>query len=68
MGLEDGQLVDVRISNGVRDLVFDRTLIRVQPGAFTEMHIDTDEANAAGLGAGGAGDLVPQSATLRVAD
>ncbi|WP_209425631.1 acetate/propionate family kinase [Pararhodobacter sp. SW119] len=68
LGVEDGELVDVRISNGVRDLVFDRTLIRVQPGAFTEMHIDTDEANAAGLGAGGAGDLVPQSATLRTAD
>ncbi len=64
MGLEDGAFVDVRISNGVRDLVFDRTLIRVQDGAFTEMHIDTDEANAAGLGAEGEGALIEQSATV----
>jgi acetate kinase len=64
LGLEDGQLVDVRISNGVRDLVFDRTLVRVQDNAFTEMHIDTDEANAAGLGAGGEGALASEAATV----
>jgi acetate kinase len=64
MGLEDGQFVDIRISNGVRDLVFDRTLVRVQEGAFTEMHIDTDEANAAGLGAEGEGALVPGAAAV----
>jgi acetate kinase len=52
------------VSNGVRDLVFDRTLVRVQPGAFTEMHIDTDEANAAGLGVEGEGALVAQRARL----
>ena len=68
MGLEDGQFVDIRISNGVRDLIFDRTLIRVQPGAFTEMHIDTDEANAAGLGTEGEGALAQESATLAAAD
>jgi acetate kinase len=64
MFLADGQQVDVRVSNGVRDLVFDRTLVRVQPGAFTEMHIDTDEANAAGLGVEGEGALVAQRARL----
>ena len=51
MGLEDRQLVRVRIGTGERALTFARTLVRVQPNAFTEMHIDTDEANAAGIGA-----------------
>jgi acetate kinase len=49
----------VRIKGTPRELTFGRTLIRVQPGAFTEMHIDTDEGNAAGIGAGVEGSLVP---------
>jgi acetate kinase len=59
LGLKDRQLVDVRIKGTPRELTFGRTLIRVQPGAFTEMHIDTDEGNAAGIGAGVEGSLVP---------
>ena len=43
-------MVAVRLGEGERALTFARTLIRVQPNAFTEMHIDTDEANAAGIG------------------
>ncbi|WP_333829716.1 acetate/propionate family kinase [Pararhodobacter sp.] len=58
-GLSDGDFVDVRITGPERGLTFTRTLIRVQPEAFTEMHIDTDEANAAGIGADSAGELVP---------
>lgn len=50
MGLQDRQTVTVQIGEGERALTFGRTLIRVQPRAFTEMHIDTDEGNAAGIG------------------
>ncbi len=49
MGLEDGQFVEVEVGTGDRALTFSHTLVRVQPNAFTEMHIDTDEANAAGI-------------------
>lgn len=59
MGLEDGQEVSVRVGTGDRALTFARTLIRVQPNAFTEMHIDTDEANAAGIGPDCEGAVVP---------
>ncbi|MFN3954470.1 MAG: acetate/propionate family kinase [Pararhodobacter sp.] len=58
MGLRDGQLVDVRLGGGERGLTFKRVLVRVQPRAFTEMHIDTDEANAAGLRADDPGALL----------
>ena len=62
MGLDDGQEVQVRIGEGDRALTFGRTLVRVQPTAFTEMHIDTDEANAAGIGPGCEGQVVDLSA------
>ena len=58
-GVENGQEVDVRIAGTGRGMTFSRVLIRVQPGAFTEMHIDTDEANAAGISAGAEGALIP---------
>jgi acetate kinase len=59
MGLTDGQEIDVRVGSGDRALTFAGTLVRVQPTAFTEMHIDTDEANAAGIGPDCEGQLVP---------
>ena len=59
MGLTDGMVVDVRIGDEERGLVFGKTLIRVSANGFTEMHIDTDEANAADIRAGGEGSLVP---------
>ena len=52
LGLEDGEYVDVRIGDHDRGLTFARTLIRVGANSFTEMHIDTDEGNAAGIGVG----------------
>lgn len=46
-GLKDGDEVSVR-TQGERSLVFDHVLIRL--GDFdTELHLDTDEANAANL-------------------
>jgi len=59
-GVSDGDMVPVRISGpGGRGLTFERVLIRVSPNAFTEMHIDTDEANAAGIGGGAEGEVLP---------
>jgi acetate kinase len=52
LGLENGELVDVRVGDEERGLTFERTLVRVSAGTFTEMHIDTDEANAAGVAVG----------------
>ena len=58
-GLRDGDLVPVKIAgSGARGLTFERVLIRVSPKAVTEMHIDTDEANAAGLRGGAEGAIV----------
>ena len=68
MGLHDGQEVQVRIGEGERALTFGRTLVRVQPTAFTEMHIDTDEANAAGIGPDCEGQVVALTAHPVVTD
>jgi acetate kinase len=59
MGLADGMLVEVHIGDEERGLVFGKTLIRVGANSFTEMHIDTDEANAADIRIDGEGSLVP---------
>lgn len=48
LGLKNKDLVKVRTS-GERKVIFDRVLIRVSPDFLPEMHVDTDEANAAGL-------------------
>jgi acetate kinase len=56
----DGDDVTVAVVGGERDLVFGDVLIRVKDSYALEMHIDTDEANAAELGSGAAGTLQPQ--------
>jgi len=56
--VRDGQEVEVRVTGTGRDMTFSDVIIRVQPGAFTEMHIDTDEANAAGISGGAEGALI----------
>ncbi|MFA7433171.1 MAG: acetate/propionate family kinase [Gemmobacter sp.] len=59
MGLKDREEVEVRVAGTGRGISFARTVVRIQPNAFTEMHIDTDEANAAGIVAGAEGALIP---------
>ena len=45
-GLEDKQIVSVKIDSDERSLVFADTVVRVSPKFSLAMHIDTDEANA----------------------
>jgi len=44
----DGDLVRVRLP-GDRALVLEKVLVRVDPNAALELHLDTDDANAAGI-------------------
>ncbi len=57
-GLKHGDLVEVAVRSAGRDLVFQDVAIRVDPHVVTEMHIDTDEANAAHITLGGMGELM----------
>lgn len=58
-GLKHGDEVEVAVRSDGRDLVFRDVLVRTDPRFVSEMHIDTDEANAAHLKHGGVGELVP---------
>ncbi|WP_066368776.1 phosphate propanoyltransferase [Neobacillus fumarioli] len=57
--VENGQYVQVKVQ-GKRPLLFDQVLIRVSPRYQLEMHIDTDEANAALCATGDKGILIPR--------
>jgi len=56
-GVQDGDEVEVKVTGGPRDLTFGDVLIRVSPMFVLEMHIDTDEANAAEIDPGASGGL-----------
>ncbi len=57
-GVQDKDIVEVRVENEERSLTFGNVLIRVSPKYALEMHIDTDEANAAELSRGAVGELI----------
>lgn len=58
-GVKDRDVVEVAIRGTGRDLVFGDVLVRVSPDFRLEMHIDTDEGNAAELTSDATGSLVP---------
>jgi acetate kinase len=58
LGLRDGDHVDVKVDQGERAISFANTRIRVKDSYVTEMHIDTDEANAAGITCRTSGKLI----------
>ncbi|MDG2411610.1 MAG: PduL/EutD family phosphate acyltransferase, partial [Halioglobus sp.] len=57
-GVNNRDEVEVAITGGPRDLIFGDVLVRVSPGYKLEMHIDTDEANAAELASNTNGTIV----------
>lgn len=54
--LRQGDEVEVKLSGGPRPLVFGEVLVRVRTDSALEMHLDIDEANAAGLPLPGEGE------------
>ena len=66
-GVSDKDVVEVAVDSSGRDLIFGDVLVRVSPKYVLEMHIDTDEANAAQITRGFTGVLggVTNTAHLR---
>lgn len=59
-GLKDNDLVDVRIS-GPKGLTFNNVQARVSPDFKSEMHVDTDDGNAADIVNGTMAEIVDAS-------
>jgi acetate kinase len=62
-GVNDRDVVEVAIDSAGRDLIFGDVLIRVKSSYALEMHIDTDEANAAEVRPGQQGVLAATAST-----
>ena len=58
MGVKGKDIVSVKINTPERSLVFGDVVIRVSPAFRPAMHIDTDEANAAGCAGEVLGEVV----------
>ncbi|HFE44403.1 MAG TPA: acetate/propionate family kinase [Nannocystis exedens] len=67
-GVADRDVVEVAVHSSAsgRDLVFGDVMVRVSPTYALEMHIDTDEANAADLSSHAEGLLVPTEGAARL--
>ena len=57
-GVENGQIVAVKIETPERSVVFGDTVVRVSDKYALAMHIDTDEGNAAGIKGSALGEIV----------
>ncbi|TSC96086.1 MAG: propanediol utilization phosphotransacylase [Parcubacteria group bacterium Athens1014_10] len=55
--VEDRQIVSVKVE-GERALIFYKVVVRVDPLFVWNLHLDTDEANAAGLKGGEEGEML----------
>jgi acetate kinase len=58
LGVQDRAMVEVAVRNGERDTVFGDVVVRVSPDYRLELHLDTDEGNAAGVRPGDTGLLL----------
>ncbi|MEO1272626.1 MAG: phosphate propanoyltransferase, partial [Myxococcota bacterium] len=65
-GVQDKDMVEVAIESDSRDLIFGDVLVRVSPKFKLEMHIDTDEGNAANLARGATATLANTSGTASI--
>ena len=57
-GLEDKQVVSVKVESDGRNLIFGDVVVRVSDSYALAMHIDTDESNAAGMAPGTMGEVI----------
>ena len=57
-GVQDKQVVGVKVDSDGRSLIFGDTVVRVHSTYALSMHIDTDEANAAGAKGNVYGEIV----------
>lgn len=57
-GVEDHQVVSVKIETADRTTTFDDVVVRVSPKFAAAMHIDTDESNAAGCAGHVEGEVI----------
>lgn len=57
IGVCDKQIVKVKV-DGERAMIFDEVVVRVSEKFRTRMHIDTDEANAAGISGEIEGEII----------
>jgi acetate kinase len=62
LGVRDHDVVRVSVSGGGRDLVFGDVVVRVAPNFRLELHLDSDEGNAAGIEPGSVCRLMPRNA------
>lgn len=57
-GVENGQIVSVKVETPERTTTFGDTVVRVSDSYALAMHIDTDEANAAGVSGSAMGEII----------
>ena len=58
LNVKNNQIVSVKVLSKLRSLVFEEVKIYVSESFYPAMHIDTDEANAAGIGAFSTGEVI----------
>lgn len=57
-GVENGQIVSVKVETDGRTTTFGDTVVRVSDSYALAMHIDTDEANAAAVAGSAKGEII----------
>ena len=57
-GVQDKQIVSVKVDSADRSLIFGDVVVRVSDSYALAMHIDTDESNAAGMAPGTMGEVI----------